>query len=147
MNVSFYGQKNRPVKKKLAGCDPSSSFFKRGQRDASNAIGQPAAILTNGVAKWVADMPAKRPPKPACVSPLGTYSAGCQLFLWSGSFLPTQTSRPLGPSSASNSVSCIQNQQGASDWWQPFQSLVLGPSFSSDWQAPSQQPLVPFPKL
>ena len=97
---------------------------------------------------WTCLSPEAIKSQPMCLF-LARYVLGCQLLLWNKALFSANRNQPSpgSPALPSTSAFCIQNQQGASDWWQPFQSLLFGSRFSSDGQAPSQQLLLPFPKL
>lgn len=95
----------------------------------------------------------------ACVSPPDTSPTGCVSLPDKCWRLPASLSTQRAPfcqlrlacpwvlTLPPTSASYIQEQQGASAQGQLFQSLLFGSRFSSDRQAPSQQPLVSFPKL
>lgn len=144
----FYNQKNSYLGRSWQVVTLFLDFFDA-DSGTPGMIYSLALALTGSVRKWAVDMPSSEATTTQlCVSSGHT---GCRLPafpLEQGALLcqpkpavPWVSALPL------TSAPCLQNQQGASDGWQPFQSWVFGSGFSSDWQAPSQQPLVPFPKL
>lgn len=142
----FYNQKNRYLGRNW---QVVTLFLDCFDEDS----GTPGVIyglaFTGSVRKWAVNMASSEATTTQlCVS---SGHIGCRLLAFpleqGALFCQPKPAIPWVSALPSTSASCIQNQQGASGWWQPFQSRVFGSELSSDWQVPSQQPLLPFPKL
>lgn len=148
VNILFYNQKSSSLGRNWQVVTLSLDFFDE-DSGTPGAFYKLALTLTGRVGKCVANMPSSE----ATETQLRVFSGHtcCRLPAFplkqGALFCQPKSAVPWVSALPSTSASCIQNQQGASDWWQPFQSLVFGSRFSSARQAPSQQPLVPFPKL
>lgn len=119
---NFVLRKTLTYKKKWADSDSFPWFFWLRHRNSWSDLPASGNSHYKGC-----DLAHLRPPKASLCVSSGAYVVGCQLLLRNKEFFFASRDQPSprSPALPSTSAFCIQNQQGASAWWQPFQSLVI----------------------